>query len=121
MATHNPQLIDGVANGTISKGQLLKYASGGWVACSVAGEHADGIAFSDSSAGLAVSVQVGGLVKVLAGNANIADGASITTTSGGLGVTAVSGDYIRGKAHGAILAGAYGEALWYDGYVFDGT
>lgn len=113
MATHNPQLIDGVANGVINKGQLVKYLAGGWVACSVAGELADGVAFSDASgAGVALAIQIGGKVKYLCGAAGIADGAKITTTAAGLGVTAATGNLPRLKAYGACAANAYGEAIW---------
>jgi len=113
MATHNSQdLVDGVANGTISKGQFVKYASGGWVACSSAGELADGIAFSDAVATAAVCVQIGGKVIYLCGGTGIADGAKITTTAGGLGVTAATTNLPRLKALGACAANAYGEALW---------
>lgn len=121
MATHNPVLIDGVASETIVKGQFVKYESGGWDACDTAGEHADGVAFGDAEAGDAFAIQVSGLVKYKCGGTQIADGARIACTSGGLGVTAVTGDYVRLKAHGACAANAYGEALWFDGYVFDGT
>lgn len=116
MSTHNAEIIDGVANGTISKGQQVKYASGGWVACDTAGERADGVAFSDAVSGGAVAIQVGRIVKYLVGASNIADGAEITTTNGGLGVTATTGDIVRLKAKGAGAAGAYAEAYWSDGY-----
>jgi len=112
MSTHNPQLIDGTANGTISKGQLVKYLSGGWVACSSAGELADGVAFNDAVTGGAVAVQIGGKVKYLCGASPIADGAKITTTAGGLGITAATGNLPRLKALGACAATAYGEAIW---------
>lgn len=114
MATSNPYLIDAIANGTISKGQFLKYAAGGFVACSAITDQCDGVAFSDAVAGGAVAVQVGGKVAFLAGGANIADGAKIGPTAGGLGQTAVTTQYPRLKALGATLANAYGEALWHD-------
>ena len=121
MSTHNAEIIDGVANGTVSKGQFVKYASGGWVACDAAGEMADGIAFSDAVDDGPIAVQVGKIVQYKCGGTQIADGANITPTSGGLGVTATTGDYVRGKAYGACAANAYGRMLWFDGYVFDGT
>ena len=121
MSTHNPILLDGVASETIVKGQFVKYESGGWDACDTAGEHADGIAFNDAAAGEALAVQVGGLVKYKVAGSNIADGAQIATDANGLGATATTGDYVRLKAYGAGAAGAYAEALWFDGYVFDGT
>lgn len=111
MATHNPELVDGVANGTISKGQFLRYASGGWVACSAITDKAQGVAFSDAVAAGAVVVQVGGKVKFLAA-ANIADGANVAPTAAGLGQTAVSTQFPRLQALGAVLANAYGEGLW---------
>lgn len=121
MSTHNAMIIDGVANGAIVKGQFVKYAAGGWVACSSQGERADGVAFSDASgAGAAVAVQIGGLVKYKVGASPISDAAKITTGATGLGETAGAGDYTRLKAIGAGAAGAYAEALWCDD-MFDGT
>jgi hypothetical protein len=114
MSTSTPYIIDGVANGTISKGQFLKYASGGWVVCSAITDQCDGIAYSDAVATGAVAVQVGGKVTFLCGGSNIADGAKIGPTAGALGQTAVSTQYPRLKALGATLANAYGEALWHD-------
>lgn len=114
MATSTPVLIDGPANGTISKGQFVKYASGGFVACTAITDRCEGIAYSDAVAGGSVAVQIGGKVSFLAGAANIADGALIATTAAGLGQTAVSTQYPRLKAYGATVATAYGEALWYD-------
>jgi hypothetical protein len=114
MATNTPYLIDGVANGTISKGQFCKYASGGWVACSAITDQCDGIAYSDAVAGGGVAMQVGGKVTFLCGGTGIADGAKIGPTAGGLGQTAVTTQYPRLKAYGAVAANAYGEALWHD-------
>lgn len=121
MSTHNATLVDGVASETISKGQFVKYASGGWDACDTAGEHADGVAFGDAAANEAFAIQVGQIVKYKAGANAISDGASLTTDANGLADTATTGDYVRLKAKGACAAGAYGEAYWFDGYVFDGT
>lgn len=121
MATHNPILIDGIAHEAVVKGKLVKRVAGGWDLCDTAGEHADGVAFGDAAAGEAFAIQVGGKVKYLVGGSNISDGAQITTTSAGVGVTAVTGDYVRMIADGAGAAGAYAEATWFDGYVFDGT
>jgi hypothetical protein len=112
--TGNPQIIDGLANGTISKGQFLKYASGGYVACSAITDQCDGIAYNDAVAGGAVAVQIGGKVIFLCGGTGIADGAKIGPTAGGLGQTAVSTQYPRLKCYGAVAANAYGEALWHD-------
>lgn len=114
--TNNPILRDGIANGTISKGQLVKYASGGWVACSTLGERADGIAFEDATAGDAFSVQIGGLVEYKVGAAGIADGDALTADANGLGITAVATNVVRLKAKGAASAGAYAQAYWADGY-----
>lgn len=119
--THNALLIDGVLGGSVTKGQLLKYASGGWVPCDTAGEHSDGIAFADGASGDTIAIQVGQIVLFKASNASISDGDSISTTSAGLGVTATAGQYVRLKALGDCAANAYGRALWFDGYVFDGT
>lgn len=121
MSTHNASLVDGVASETIVKGQFVKYLSGGWDACDTLGEHADGVAFGDAGDGDAFAIQVGQIVKYKVGAAPISDGASITTDANGLGITAVAGDYVRLKAKGAGAAGAYAEAYWYDGYIFDGT
>lgn len=121
MATFNPDLVDGVASETIVKGQFVKYASGGWDACDTAGEQAHGIAFSDADSGDALCVQVGKLCVYKVGAANIADGADIAVDANGLGITAVTGDYVRAKAIGAAVAGAYGTALWFDGFIYDGT
>lgn len=114
MATSNPVLIDGIANGTISKGQFLKYAAGGFVACTAITDRCDGIAYSDAVAGGAVAVQVGGKVTFLCGGTGIADGANVAPTAGGLGQTAVTTQYPRLKAYGAVAANAYGTALWHD-------
>lgn len=121
MSTHNAILISGVASEDIAKGQFVKYESGGWDACDTAGEHADGVAFNDAAAGEALTIQTGGLVLYKVGASQIADGAKITTTTGGLGVTATSGDYVRLKAHGVGEPGAYAQALWFDGWIYDGT
>ena len=121
MSTHNATLVDRVASEIISKGQGVKYLSGGWDACDTAGELAEGIAFSDAANGEAFAVQVGGIVKYKAGTNAILDGASLTMDANGLADTATTGDYVRLKAKGACAAGAYGEAYWFDGYVFDGT
>lgn len=119
MATHNPQLVDGVANAAITKGQFLKYVAGGWTPCTVLGERADGVAMSDAAAqGDAVAVQVGGIVKYkCAAGAPIADGALITTTAAALGITAVATNVARLKARGACAVNAHGEAIWIDAYV----
>lgn len=114
MATSNPILIDGIANGVISKGQFVKYAAGGWVACSAIVDRCEGIAFSDAVQGGAVAVQVGGKVAFKCGAAPVADGALVATTAAGLGQTAVSTQFPRLKCHGAVAANAQGEALWYD-------
>jgi hypothetical protein len=121
MATHNPVLVDGTASETIVKGQFVKYESGGWDACDTQGEHADGVAFSDAQAGEGLAIQIGGLVKYKVGAAPVTDGALLTTGTGGLAEAAGSGDYPRLKAHGAGAAGAYACALWYDGFIYDGT
>lgn len=114
MATFNPTLIDGIANGSISKGQFVKYAAGGYVACSAITDKSEGVAFSDASAGGAVCVQIGGKVAFLCGAAPIADGAQVATTAAGLGQTAVSTQYPRLKACGAVAANAQGEGIWVD-------
>lgn len=112
MTTHNSHLVDGVANGVISKGQFVKYAAGGWVACSAITDVCDGVAFSDAVAAGAVCIQQGGKVTYLVGAANIADGALIGTSAAGVGQTAVSTQFPRLRAAGAALATAYGEAYW---------
>lgn len=114
MATSDPLLIDGLANGTISKGQFLKYASGGWIACSGLTDICEGIAYSDAVVGGSVAVQVGKKVTYLVGAVSIADGAKVATTAAGLGQTAVSTQFPRLKAYGAGAANAYAEALWWD-------
>jgi len=112
--TGNPVLIDGIANGTISKGQFVKYAAGGYVACSATTDKSDGVAYNDAVAGGAVAVQIGGKVVYLCGGTGIADAAQIGPTAGGLGQTAVTTQYPRLKAYGACAANAFGEALWVD-------
>jgi hypothetical protein len=114
--THNAVIIDGIANGTISKGQFCKYASGGWVACSAITDIAEGVAFTDATAGNAVAMQVGGKVKYLAGAA-ISDGALIAPKADGSGQTAVSTQYARLKACGAGVSTGYAEAYWYSANV----
>lgn len=114
MATFNPTIVDGAANGTISKGQFLKYAAGGWVACTAITDKASGVAFSDAVAGGTVAVQIGGKVAFLCGAAGVADGGYVATTAAGLGQTAVSTQYARLQALGAIAAGAQGEGIWTD-------
>lgn len=113
MNTHN---IPGIAGGTVSKGQLIKYAAGGWVACTTQGEKYDGVAFNDATVGQALTVQVGGIVKYKVGGTGVADGVALTTTTGGLGELAASADNVRLKAYGAGAAGAYADAIWVDGY-----
>jgi hypothetical protein len=117
MATFNPTLIDGIANGTISKGQFVKYAAGGYVACSGITDKPDGVAFTDAVAAGAVCVQIGGKVAFICGAAPIADGALIATTAAGLGQTAVSTQYPRLVANAAVAAGAQGEGIWVDNNV----
>jgi len=112
MSTHSAIIRDGVANGTISKGQFLKYASGGWVACSAITDKCAGIAFSDSVQGSPVSVQIGGLVKYLVGGSDIADGANVGPSTGGAGQTAVTTQFPRLQAYGIGKAGSYAEGLW---------
>jgi len=113
MATHSSHLIDGPANGTISKGQFLKYASGGWVACSGTTDLCTGVAFNDAVQGGVVCVQIGGKVIFLNGaGGTIADGAKVAPTAGGLGQTAVTTQFPRLQALGAVAANAYGEGLW---------
>lgn len=112
--TFNPQIVDGIANGTIAKGQFLKYASGGWIACSGITDKSSAVAFSDAVAGGAVAIQIGGKVIFLCGAAGIADGAYIATTAAGLGQTAVTTQYARLQAIGAVAAGAWGEGYWTD-------
>lgn len=114
MATSAPILLDGPANGTIARGQFVKYASGGFVACSAITDQCDGIAFTDAVAGGVVAVQIGGRITYLVGASPIADGAKIGPTAGGLGQTAVTTQYPRLKAYGAGAAGAYAEAFWHD-------
>lgn len=121
MATFNADLIDGVASETISKGQFVKYASGGWDACDTLGEMPDGVAYNDAKAGEGLTVQCGKLCLVKVGSSPILDGANVTTDGDGLAVTAGPGDYVRGKAYGAGAAGAYMTMLWFDGFIFDGT
>lgn len=110
----DPILIDGIANGTISKGQFVKYAAGGWVACSAITDKSEGVAYNDAVAGGAVAVQVGKKVAYKCGAAPIADGALIGPTADALGQTAVTTQYPRLKAYGACAANAFGVALWYD-------
>jgi predicted transcriptional regulator len=117
----NPICIPGVAHEAISKGQFVKQVAGGFDACDSAGEHADGVAWNDALAGEALTVQVGGIIKYKVGSNPISDGAEITVTAAGLGDAATQGDYVRCKAKGAGAAGAFAEAYWFDGYVFDGT
>lgn len=112
--TGNPVLIDGIANGTISKGQFVKYAAGGYVACSAITDKSDGVAYNDAVAGGAVAVQIGGKVIFLCGGTGIADGAYVAPTAGGLGQTGVTTQYPRLKAYGAVAANALGEGLWVD-------
>ena len=112
MSTHNAQIIDGLANGTISKGQFLKYASGGWVACSAITDKCQGIAFNDAVSGAAVAVQIGGLVKYLVAGSDVADGALVGPSTGGAGQTGVTTQYPRLQAYGIGKAGAYAEGLW---------
>lgn len=114
MATFNPVLIDGIANGTISKGQFVKYASGGYVACSAITDKASGVAFSDAVAAGAVAVQIGGKVAFKCGAVGIADGAQVATMANGLGQTAVSTQYPRLQCIGAVAATAWGEGYWID-------
>ncbi len=114
MSGHNAQIIDGIANGTISKGQMLEFAAGGWTACNAQGEACDGVAFSDAESGDAVAVQVSGIVMYKCGAVGLADGAKITTGAAGLAEVGASGDVVRMKAIGATAAGAYGIALWVD-------
>lgn len=110
--TQNAIVIDGIANGTISKGQFLKYASGGWVACSAITDPCQGIAFGDAVAGGAVGVQVGGIVQYLVAGADVADGAKIGPSTGGAGQTAVTTQFPRIQAYGAGKAGGYARGLW---------
>lgn len=117
MTTYNSNIIDGIANGTISRGQFVKYAAGGYVACSAITDKPDGVAFSDAVAGGAVAIQVGGKVIFLCGAAPIADGAIVSTTAGGLGQTGVTTQYPRLLAYGAVAAGAWGEGQWLDNNV----
>lgn len=121
MATHNAQVVDIDASETIVRGQFVKYESGGLDACDTLGEKADGVAFNDAGAGEACGVQIGGIVKVKIGGTGVNDGALLTTTTGGLAVTAGAGDYVRCKALEAGAANAYIKALWFDGYILDGT
>lgn len=114
MATSDPILIDGLANGTISKGQFLKYAAGGWVACSAITDICEGIAYTDAVAGGSVAVQVGKKVTYLVGAVQIADGVKIATTAAGVGQLAVSTQFPRLKAYGIGQALGYAEALWWD-------
>jgi len=112
MSTQNAVIRDGIANGTISKGQFLKYAAGGWVACSAITDKSQGVAFNDAVAGGAIAVQIGGLVKYLVGGSGIADGALVGPTAGGAGQTGVTTQFPRLQAYGAGAAGAYAEGLW---------
>lgn len=121
MATHNAQIVDIDASETITAGQFVKYASGGLDACDTVGEAADGIAFNDAASGEPVGTQVGGIVKVKIGANPVLDGALLTPDADGLADTAGAGDYVRCKALSAGAAGAIISALWFDGYVFDGT
>lgn len=121
MSTHNAQIVDIDASEAITAGQFVKYASGGLDACDAAGEMADGIAFNDAAAGDACGVQIGGIVKVKVGANAVLDGALLTPDANGLADTAGAGDYVRCKALSAGAAGAIISALWFDGYVFDGT
>lgn len=121
MATHNAQIVDIDASETVTAGQFVKYASGGLDACDTAGEMADGIAFNDADAGDACGTQIGGIVKVKVGANAVSDGAQLTPDANGLADTAVTGDYVRCKALEAGASGALIKALWFDGYVFDGT
>lgn len=121
MATHNAQVVDIDASETIVRGQFVKYASGGLDACDALGETADGVAFNDAGAGEACGVQIGGIVKVKVGAAPVNDAALLTTDANGLAITATTGDYVRCKALEAGAAGVYIKALWFDGYVLDGT
>lgn len=121
MSTHNADIVDLIAHEAISKGQLVKVVAGGVDKGDTLGEATDGIAFSDAAAGGAVGVQVGGKVLVKVGAVGVDDAALLTTDANGLAITAVAGNYVRCKALAAGAAGAYVEALWFDGYVFDGT
>ena len=121
MATHNAQIVDIDASETITAGQFVKYASGGLDACDAAGEAADGVAFNDADAGDPCGTQIGGIVKVKVGSNAVLDGALLTPDANGLADTAGAGDYVRCKALSPGAPGAFIPALWFDGYVFDGT
>lgn len=110
----NTHFIPGIANGTISKGQLVKYAAAGWVACSSQGELADGVAWNDAVAGGALTIQVGGIITYKVGGTGVADGVNLTPTAGGLGELAATGDVVRMRAYGAGAAGAFAQAIWVD-------
>lgn len=115
--SNNTQTIPGIANGTVTKGQLVKYAAGGWVACSSQGEKYDGVAFNDATAGEALAVQVDGLITYKCGGTGVADGVNLTTTAGGLAELAASSDNVSLKAIGATVANAYGTALRVSNFV----
>ncbi len=118
MSTHNAQVVDEIAVAITAKGQFLKSAAGGVTPCTVLGEKAIGIAFSDTYAvNQAVGMQVGQKVLVKVGAAPIADNAEVTTNALGLAITAVTGNNVRCISTEAGAVGAWMECNWIDTYV----
>ncbi len=117
MSTHNAQCVDDIALVATVKGQFLKKAAGGVTLCTVLGERADGVAFSDAIVNQAVGIQVGQKIIVKVGVVAIADATEVTTNALGLAITAVATNIVRCKSVEAGAAGGYMECLWVDAYV----
>ena len=117
MSTHNAQVVDGIAVIATAKGTFLKKAAGGYTPCTVLGERADAVAFSDTyAANKAIGLQVGQKILVKVGAAPIAADTEVTTNALGLAITAVSTNIVRCKSEEAGAVGGFMECLWVDAY-----
>lgn len=99
-------VITGIALGTIGAHRCCKRVAGGWLQCTVSGEHVDGISRFDFVTGqIDCTFAVGGFSKIYSGAA-ILDAARLQTDANGKAITyaAGSGIFCVGQADQAVAA-----------------
>ena len=115
MATQNiGQVITGIAGADLSTAQykFVKLATDGEYDLAGNGAQAEGVAQNDPAAqGRALAVATAGIVKVVVGTGGLTAGDEVASDTGGVAITAASGDAILGVALDDAAVGTVGRVL----------